>query len=250
MIRLTAEQLLRAYSMGIFPMARDRHDQRLFWIDPEDRGILPLDRFHLPRSLRKELRRTDLVVRADSAFEQVMRLCAEPTEKRPETWINDEILRLFVELHHFGRAHSIEVWRGDTLVGGLYGLALGAAFFGESMFSREANASKLALVHLVARLRKGGFTLLDTQFVTDHLAQFGTIEIPRRDYLRRLTDALGRQATFYGDLGEGGTAGAGAGVADGGAGVREAGADGAGTVGTDVDGLLALLSEQSSTQMS
>ncbi len=218
MIPLTADQLVRAYSMGVFPMARHRDDPRLFWIDPEERGILPLEQFHLSHSMRKVLRHTDLVVRCDSAFEAVMRLCAAPATDRPETWINDEILRLFVELHRYGLAHSVEVWRDASLVGGLYGLALGSAFFGESMFSRETNASKIALAHLVARLRRGGYTLLDTQFVTEHLAQFGAIEIPRRDYLQRLADAIGQRATFYGDL-----------------------------PGTEV---LALLSSQSSTQMS
>jgi leucyl/phenylalanyl-tRNA--protein transferase len=218
MTSLTADQLVRAYSMGVFPMARQRDDTRLFWIDPEERGILPLDHFHLSRSMRKVLRQTDLVVRCDSAFESVIRLCAEPAPDRPETWINDEILRLFVELHHYGLTHSVEVWRDDTLVGGLYGLSLGGAFFGESMFSRETNSSKIALAHLVARLKKGGYRLLDTQFVTEHLSQFGAIEIPRRVYLQRLADAIGKKAVFYGDL-----------------------------AGGDV---LALLSSQSSTQMS
>jgi leucyl/phenylalanyl-tRNA--protein transferase len=215
---LTSDQLLRAYSMGVFPMARHRHDGRLFWIDPEDRGILPLDCFHLPRSLRKVVRKGGFTVKCDSAFERVMRMCAEPTPERPETWINDEILRLFVELNQLGVAHSVESWCEDELVGGLYGLSLGSAFFGESMFSRSDNASKVALVHLVARLRKGGYTLLDTQFVTEHLAQFGAVEIPRRQYLRLLADALDKRAVFYGDLG--------------------------------VDEVLALLSSQSSTQMS
>lgn len=218
MIPLTADQLVRAYSMGVFPMARHRDDPRLFWIDPEQRGILPLDDFHLSHSMRKVLRRADLTVRCDSAFERVVGLCAEAAPDRPETWINDEIFRLFVELHHFGLAHSVETWHGDSLVGGLYGLSLGSAFFGESMFSRETNASKIALAHLVARLRKGGYTLLDTQFVTEHLARFGALEIPRRDYLRQLADAVGRRAVFYGDLGG--------------------------------DEVLALLSSQSSTQMS
>ncbi len=200
MIPLTADQLVRAYSMGVFPMARHREDARLFWIDPEERGILPLDRFHLSHSMRKVLRHTDLVVRCDSAFEAVIALCAESAPDRPATWINDEIFRLFVELHHYGLAHSVEVWRDAALVGGLYGLSLGSAFFGESMVSRETNASKIALAHLVARLRKGGYTLLDTQFVTEHLARFGAVEIPRRDYLQLLADAIGRKAVFYGDL--------------------------------------------------
>lgn len=200
MMPLTPDQLVRAYSMGVFPMARHRNDARLFWIDPEERGILPLDDFHLSRSLRKTLRKGEFIVRCDTAFEKVMRLCAEPTPDRPETWINDEILRLFVELHHLGITHSIEAWFGEELVGGLYGLSLGSAFFGESMFSRATDASKVALAHLVARLRKGGYTLLDTQFVTEHLAHFGAIEIPRRDYLQMLAEALGKRATFYGDL--------------------------------------------------
>jgi leucyl/phenylalanyl-tRNA--protein transferase len=200
MSALTADQLVRAYSMGVFPMARRREDTRLFWIDPEERGILPLDRFHLPHSLRKVLRKTDLTISCDSAFEAVISHCAEAVPNRPETWINDEILRLFIELHHVGLAHSVEVWRDSTLVGGLYGLSLGGAFFGESMFSRETNSSKIALAHLVARLKKGGYRLLDTQFVTEHLTQFGAIKVLRHDYLRMLADAIGKQATFYGDL--------------------------------------------------
>jgi leucyl/phenylalanyl-tRNA--protein transferase len=200
MIPLTADQLVRAYSMGVFPMARHREDPRLFWIDPEERGILPLEHFHLSHSMRKVLKRTDLVVRCDSAFDAVIALCAEAAPDRPATWINDEILRLFIELHRYGLAHSVEVWRDTRLVGGLYGLSLGGAFFGESMFSRETNASKIALAHLVARLKKGGYTLLDTQFVTEHLSQFGAIEIPRRAYLQLLADAVGKKATFYGDL--------------------------------------------------
>jgi leucyl/phenylalanyl-tRNA---protein transferase len=215
---LTSDQLLRAYALGVFPMARHRYDERLFWIDPEERGILPLDRFHVPRSLRKTLKRQVFTVHCDTAFEQVMRGCAEPTAERPETWINSQIMRLFVELHTVGMAHSVETWLDGELVGGLYGLSLGSAFFGESMFSRVADASKVALAHLVARMRKGGYTLLDTQFVTEHLAQFGAIEIRRRDYLKLLAAALDKRAIFYGDLGEG-----------------EA---------------LALLSSQSSTQMS
>ncbi len=216
--RLTPDQLLRAYALGVFPMARHREDERLFWIDPEERGILPLDHFHLPRSLKKTLKREVFVVRCDSAFEEVMSRCAEPAPDRPETWINREILRLFVQLHEVGLAHSVETWLGDELVGGLYGLSLGSAFFGESMFSRVADASKVALAHLVARLRKGGYTLLDTQFVTEHLAQFGAVEVRRHDYLQLLAEALERGATFYGDLG--------------------------------VDEVLALLSSQSSTQIS
>jgi leucyl/phenylalanyl-tRNA--protein transferase len=187
--------------MGVFPMARHRHDRRLFWVDPEERGILPLEEFHVSRSLRKVVRGDTFTIRCDCAFAQVMRLCAEATPNRPETWINDDILRLFVELNELGMAHSVETWQGDTLVGGLYGLALGGAFFGESMFSRVAEASKVALVHLAARLRLGGYSLLDTQFVTKHLKQFGAIEVPRAEYLRLLTIALNQTAMFYGDLG-------------------------------------------------
>jgi len=187
---LTPEMLLRAYAMGVFPMARTRDDPRLYWIDPDLRGILPLEGFHIPRSLKKVLRRAPFDIRVDTAFEAVMGGCAESTLDRPDTWINDEIVRLFVELHRLGLAHSVEAWEGDHLVGGLYGLGLGGAFFGESMFSRIAEASKVALVHLVARLKVGGFQLLDTQFVTEHLTHFGAVEIPRDDYMRRLTGAL------------------------------------------------------------
>lgn len=193
---LTPEMLLRAYAMGIFPMAPSRTDQRLQWVDPEDRGILPLNGFHLPRSLRKTLRRGTFEIRFDTAFAQVMEKCAETAEDRDETWINDEIIRLFVDLHRAGLTHSVESWRDGKLVGGLYGLALGGAFFGESMFSRETDASKVALVHLVAALRQGGFQLLDTQFITAHLSRFGAVEIPRTEYHHRLAAALSRHGTF------------------------------------------------------
>ncbi len=187
---LTSDLLLRAYAMGIFPMARSRDDPRLYWIDPEQRGILPLEAFHVPRSLVKTLRRAPFEIRLDTAFEAVMRGCAEPGPARPDSWINDEIIALFVDLSRLGIAHSVEAWQDGALVGGLYGLGLGAAFFGESMFSRVADASKVALVHLVARLKVSGYQLLDTQFVTAHLARFGAVEIPRADYLRRLARAL------------------------------------------------------------
>lgn len=193
---LTSDLLLRAYAMGIFPMARSRTDQRLYWIDPDQRGILPLDNFHVPRSLRKTLRRQPFEIRIDTAFEAVMQGCAQSTGERPDTWINDEIVRLFVELHHLGMAHSVETWRDDCLVGGLYGLSLGSAFFGESMFSRETDASKVALVDLVARLKRAGYLLLDTQFVTEHLSRFGATEIPRHLYLKRLAAAVDAPAVF------------------------------------------------------
>jgi len=198
---LTADQILRAYALGVFPMARQHDDPKLYWVDPEKRGILPLKDFHLPRSLKKVFRRDLFDLRIDTAFEEVLTLCAESTARRPETWINAEIVRLFTDLHHAGLAHSVESWRDGKLVGGLYGLSLGSAFFGESMFSRATDASKVALAYLVALMKKGGYTLLDTQFVTEHLAQFGAIEIPRRDYLRMLAQALDRPASFQGGLG-------------------------------------------------
>lgn len=193
---LTSDLLLRAYAMGIFPMARSRTDQRLYWIDPDQRGILPLEDFHIPRSLCKTLRRNVFELRVDTAFEAVMTGCAQSTAGRPDTWINDEIVRLFVELHHLGMAHSVETWRDGVLVGGLYGLSLGATFFGESMFSRETDASKVALVDLVARMKRAGYLLLDTQFVTDHLSRFGATEIPRHRYLKLLSAAVELPAAF------------------------------------------------------
>lgn len=200
MSALTAQQLLRAYAAGVFPMARHRNDPDLEWIDPTERGILPLDGFHLPRSLRRTIRRGRFQATCDTAFERVMRACAEPTPARPETWINERILDLFGELHRAGRAHSVETWLDGRLVGGLYGLAMGGAFFGESMFSRAEDASKVALVYLVAQLRRGGFVLLDTQFLNDHLARFGAVEVARWRYHAMLAEALQRRAVFYGDL--------------------------------------------------
>lgn len=187
---LTPDLLLRAYRVGLFPMAETRADFRLYWLDPELRGVLPLDRFHLPRRLRRTVLSGQYRVTTDQDFRAVIGACAEATRDRPETWINPVIERLFTALHVMGHAHSVECWEGETLVGGLYGLAIGGAFFGESMFSRARDASKVALVHLVARLRLGGFTLLDTQFVTHHLAQFGTEEVPRDLYRARLTAAV------------------------------------------------------------
>ncbi len=181
-------------------MAETSDDPTLYWVDPDMRGILPLDSFHLPKKLRRIIRRGDFRVTCDQAFEDVMRLCAEPTEDRPDTWINEEIVRLYSDLFAINCAHSIECWNGTDLVGGLYGVSLGSAFFGESMFSRQTNASKVALAHLVARLRAGGYSLLDTQFVTNHLARFGVIEIPRRNYLKMLGDAMERRASFPREL--------------------------------------------------
>ena len=195
-LRLTPDILLDAYAAGIFPMAESAHDPELFWVDPRQRGIIPLDSFHVPHRLRRVVRGDRFDIRCDTAFGDTMRGCGEATEKRPNTWINDEILRLYGALFARGIAHSVECWQGERLVGGLYGLSLGAAFFGESMFSRATDASKVALVHLVARLRLGGYRLLDVQFLTPHLARFGAIEIPRARYHRLLADALRYRATF------------------------------------------------------
>ena len=195
--RLTPEILLQAYCAGIFPMAERREDPNLFWVSPDSRGILPLDRFHLPHRLARTVRSDRFTVKVDTAFEAVMRACAEPAPDRKESWINDEILSLYTALHRKDHAHSVESWRNGELVGGLYGVKIGAAFFGESMFSRERDSSKVALVHLVARLKLGGFRLLDAQFVTSHLAQFGAVEIPRNEYMALLADAVARNADFY-----------------------------------------------------
>ena len=201
-MRLTPDILVRAYAAGVFPMAESADDPELFWVDPRRRGILPLDAFHVPRRLSRVVRRQIFEIRCDSAFEDVIRACAEASEKRPNTWINDEIVRLYEALFARGAAHTVECWRGDRLAGGLYGVSLGAVFFGESMFSRESDASKVALVHLVARLRLGGFRLLDTQFLTPHLARFGGIEISRRHYHRLLAEALSYRAVFSSALPE------------------------------------------------
>jgi leucyl/phenylalanyl-tRNA--protein transferase len=195
-VQLTPELLLRAYAIGIFPMAEGADDPDVFWVDPERRGVLPLESFHVPKRLRRTIRQGRFELRVDSAFEAVMRGCAEPNPDRPTTWINETILDLYGALFRLGHAHSVEAWRDGTLAGGLYGVTLGAAFFGESMFSRSPDASKVALVHLVACLKLGGFKLCDTQFVTRHLAQFGAIEIPRAAYRRRLAAAVRGSAQF------------------------------------------------------
>ncbi|MBL8670322.1 MAG: leucyl/phenylalanyl-tRNA--protein transferase [Alphaproteobacteria bacterium] len=200
MTEITTDLLLRAYAFGVFPMAERRTDKRLFWVDPDRRGVLPLDAMHVPRSLRKVIRSGRFEVRCDTDFQAVIAGCAEATDARPETWINRKIEALFVELHEMGFAHSVECWRDGRLAGGLYGASLGGAFFGESMFSRERDASKVALVHLAARLAHGGFRLLDTQFVTGHLMRFGAVEIPRDDYKERLAQAVRAPAVFYPEL--------------------------------------------------
>lgn len=194
--QLSPQLLLRAYSMGIFPMAESQDNPTVFWVDPEIRGIVPLDTFHVSKSLRKKIRSGSFQVTCDTAFERIMRCCAEQSETRAETWINDDIIHAYTELHEYGFAHSVETWQDGELVGGLYGVSMGAAFFGESMFSRATDASKVALVQLVARMKHGGYQLLDTQFVTDHLKRFGAIEVPARRYLELLEEALNQKAEF------------------------------------------------------
>lgn len=192
-LELTPELVLRAYAAGVFPMADSAGAEEVYWVDPRKRGILPLNGFHLSRSLRKRLMRFDYRVRLDTAFEAVVDGCAA----RPETWINPVIRDLFTQLHHMRHAHSIEVWRDNRLIGGLYGLRLGAAFFGESMFSAERDGSKIALAWLVARLRVGGFTLLDTQFTTPHLEGLGARSVPKAHYHDLLERALTRRGDLY-----------------------------------------------------
>lgn len=194
---ITATMLLQAYGIGMFPMARSRDDPRLIWLNPKQRGILPLDAFHLPRRLLRTVRSGGFDVTCDRDFLGVIEGCATPTPDRTDTWINAEIVRLFGELYRMGHVHTVECRLEGQLVGGLYGVSLGGAFFGESMFSFVTDASKVALVHLVARLRLGGFVLLDTQFITGHLMRFGAREIPRDDYKARLSEAIERPAIWW-----------------------------------------------------
>ena len=196
MTAITPQVLLKAYTAGIFPMAEGADDPALYWIEPEERGVIPLKGFHISHSLRKAVRQRPFEIRVDTAFEAVILACAERTKDREVTWINNRIIKLYTQLHHMGCCHSIEAWRDGRLVGGLYGLRIGAAFFGESMFSRETNASKIALVHLVARLNFGGFKLLDAQFVNSHIAQFGTYKILKNGYRPILEEALDGTAEF------------------------------------------------------
>jgi leucyl/phenylalanyl-tRNA--protein transferase len=191
MIEITPQVLLKAYACGIFPMAESAEDNALYWIEPERRGILPLDRVHVPTRLARSIRRGSFEVKVDHDFEAVIEGCAAPRSGRRSTWINGRIRGLYRELFALGHCHTIEVWQDGALVGGLYGVHLGRAFFGESMFSRARDASKIALIYLVARLKYGGFTLLDTQFVTGHLARFGAIEVSREEFQRLLEAALG-----------------------------------------------------------
>ncbi len=189
--------LLRAYSIGLFPMAENAEDDELFWVDPDPRAIFPLQSFKLSRSLAKVIKSDRFEVRIDTDFQAVIAACAAPALGREKTWINKDILRLYCELHEMGYAHSVECWRNGALVGGLYGVRLRGAFFGESMFHHERDASKVALAHLIARLKAGGFELLDTQFITPHLASLGAVEISREAYLIKLEAALTIQANFH-----------------------------------------------------
>lgn len=188
--RVTPELLLNAYANGIFPMANSRHDEEIFWVDPTERGILPFNAFHIPKSLKKLVRQEKFDVRINTAFREVMRACAATSKDRDGTWISQTIEDLYCSLHDYGHTHSVECWKDNKLVGGLYGVSLAGGFFGESMFHTETGASKVALVHLVARLVVGGFTLLDTQFGTEHLAQFGVTEVSRQEYHGMLDKAL------------------------------------------------------------
>ena len=191
-----ADALLRCYASGVFPMGEARDDPRVFLVEPDQRGIIPLDAFHIPTRLKRTVRGEPFDVRVNTAFLNVVDACAAPARGREDTWINGPIRRLYGELHARGHAHSVECWKDEALVGGLYGVSLGGAFFGESMFSRATDSSKVALVHLVARLNRAGFVLLDAQFQNDHLKQFGTQEIPQSAYLRRLPYALKARPDF------------------------------------------------------
>lgn len=192
MITLSADLLLHAYSVGVFPMAETSDNPEIFWVDPKRRGILPLDGFHISRSLRRHIRRAAYQVTVNRDFQAVVTACAD----REETWINAEIYKRYIELHEMGHAHSLEIWQDGALSGGVYGVTVGAAFFGESMFSHRTNASKLALAYLVDRLNQTGFTLCDTQFLTTHLASLGGIEISRAAYRRQLFEAVQEQKSF------------------------------------------------------
>jgi len=193
---ITPQILLKAYSVGLFPMAEDADDPSIFWVEPEMRGVMPIAEFHTPRSLKKQINRGTFDISYNDAFNAVVKNCAASAEGREQTWINETIRLLYSQLHDMGHAHSVEAWYEDQLVGGLYGVTLGRAFFGESMFSRRTNASKVALVHLVERLKERGFILLDTQFNTEHLTQFGTQEVPRDEYEKLLQEALIGVAQF------------------------------------------------------
>jgi leucyl/phenylalanyl-tRNA--protein transferase len=197
---LTPELLLSAYSIGLFPMAESSDDPFLHWLDPDIRGAALLKDFRVPRRLRKTIRKRPFEIRINTAFKATMEYCAQSTNDRPDTWINDTIIQLYTELHYQGQAHSVECWQDNRLVGGLYGVSLGTAFFGESMFSRQTDASKIALVSLVILLLKGGYTLLDCQFWTEHLSQFGIQQMERKDYHQLLQQAMGSTGQFSNEV--------------------------------------------------
>lgn len=197
MTTITPQILLRAYAAGIFPMAESAEDNALYWVEPDERGIIPLDGLRMSKSLRKSVRRKAFDVAVDRNFAGVIAACAEKTPERKSTWINSRIRSLYTQLHRIGTAHSIECWKDGTLAGGLYGVRIGAVFFGESMFSRVTDASKVALVHLVARLNAGGFKLLDAQFVNPHLSTLGAIAVPKAEYHKLLEEALEANADFF-----------------------------------------------------
>ena len=264
MIEITPHVLLKAYACGIFPMAESAEDNALYWIEPERRGILPLDRVHVPKRLARTIRKGGFEVRIDRNFEEVIEGCAAPRSGRRSTWINARIRNLYRELFVLRHCHTVEVWQDGQLTGGLYGVHLGRAFFGESMFSRARDASKIALVYLIARLKYGGFTLLDTQFVTGHLARFGAIEVSREEFQRFLEAALAggfAQGSGSGASAAGGPAGGfgarGASAAAGGisaGGASAASAAGAGAAafallpeGVAPEGVLQLVSQTSKT---
>lgn len=196
MADITPQLLLEAYSRGFFPMSDSADDPDIYWVEPERRGIIPLQTFHAPRRLLRTMRKREITYTFNCDFARVMQLCAEEAHNRPNTWINRTIYNLYNELHTLGHAHSLEVYEDGALVGGLYGVALGAAFFGESMFHRARDASKFALVFLVEHLKARGFTLLDTQFITEHLRQFGALEIGQAEYMILLERAVTKQASF------------------------------------------------------
>jgi len=245
MIEITPQVLLKAYACGIFPMAESADDNALYWIEPERRGILPLDRVHVPKSLARTIRRGGFDVKIDNDFEGVIEGCAAPRAGRRSTWINGRIRSLYRELFALGHCHTVEVWQEDELIGGLYGVHLGRAFFGESMFSTARDASKIALVYLVARLKYGGFTLLDTQFVTGHLARFGAIEVSRQTFQRLLEESLGTSQGSTPSSGSASAAGGGAGAASagGGAGAGAGSGSASAASGTSPEGAFAALSE-------
>lgn len=195
-LEVTPQVLLKAYSCGIFPMADSADDPAIFWVEPKMRGILPLDGLHISRSLAKARRKNPFEIKINTAFETVVDLCAQQTPQRTKTWINDTIRRLYVDLHEMGYCHSVEAWRGEELLGGLYGVSIGGAFFGESMFSRADNASKICLVHLVEHMNARNFALLDTQFTTPHLESMGVIEVPKEEYSVLLETALKLECQF------------------------------------------------------